>query len=439
MGPCVRVTVVGFARLPSDTRSVPHAYQPLTPDSEIGARAAHERDGDGAPRPSVSIGVVARDDPEDPAAFSGVPASIIAAFRAFGCPTVPISVGVPGALGALAWRAAALSSMSPFDVLAARHTPLGLRNVGQLSRPVRFLAAHSVRRQLAAAPSVQGLVQLEGELAAPRGLPMVTFHDSTLAQAARSYDWPHLRGVSERQLRRNIAWQRRAYESAVACCATTRWVAESLAADYAIPPEKIHVVGRGPNHQPRPLRDRDWSTPRFLFVGLDWTRKNGQGLLEAFAQVRRQVPEATLDVVGDHPPLAQAGVTGHGLLPLADPQAQARMRHLYETATLFVLPSLHEPLGLSHIEAGAAGIASIGTIRGGAATFIADAGRCVDPGDPQALAGAMLELSRAEVARELGARALARAQLFTWRLVVERLLRALDLPGIATESLAEYL
>jgi glycosyltransferase involved in cell wall biosynthesis len=184
---------------------------------------------------------------------------------------------------------------------------------------------------------------------------------------------------------------------------------------------------------------RDWSRPRFLFVGLDWERKNGPALLAAFAALRERVPDAHLDVVGGHPRLEADGVTGHGRLDLADPDDRARMRALYESATVFVMPSLHEPLGLSHIEAAAAGIPSIGTTNGGARTFIADGGRLVDPADRGALLSAMIELSDGALARRLGERALARAALFTWEKVAERLIRALAPPDVDLSGLAEFL
>ena len=84
-----------------------------------------------------------------------------------------------------------------------------------------------------------------------------------------------------------MARQRRAYEQAVACCLTTPWAADSVIRDYGIAPAKVHVVGH--RLQPRaPAGERDWSRPRFLFVGMDWARKNGAGVLRAFARLRER-------------------------------------------------------------------------------------------------------------------------------------------------------
>ena len=50
--------------------------------------------------------------------------------------------------------------------------------------------------------------------------------------------------------RRYVERQRRIYESAVACCGATHWVADSIINDYGIPPERVFTVGFGPNHEP---------------------------------------------------------------------------------------------------------------------------------------------------------------------------------------------
>ena len=40
----------------------------------------------------------------------------------------------------------------------------------------------------------------------------------------------------------------------------------------------MSVVGFGRNCEPRPV-PRDWREPRFLFVGVDWQRKNGEAVV----------------------------------------------------------------------------------------------------------------------------------------------------------------
>jgi glycosyltransferase involved in cell wall biosynthesis len=58
-----------------------------------------------------------------------------------------------------------------------------------------------VRRQLGGAGALDGFVQNGGDYAAPAGLPMVTYQDSTVVQAVDAYPWRHLLGLSHGEVR----------------------------------------------------------------------------------------------------------------------------------------------------------------------------------------------------------------------------------------------
>jgi glycosyltransferase involved in cell wall biosynthesis len=255
---------------------------------------------------------------------------------------------------------------------------------------------------------------------------------------ARQLGFAGYRDLSPRALEARRAAQARAYANAVACCATSGWAADSIVADYGVPRSRVHIVGVGANHEPRVV-ERDWSRPRFLFVGSDWHVKNGAAVIRAFTSLRESRPDAHLDVAGHHPRLDVPGVTTHGWLRPDRAVDRERLERLFERATCFVMPSHHEAMGIVYAEASRTGIASIGTKAGGGYQIIGDTGRVVDPDDDAALLEAMRELAEPERARELGAQAHDRSALFTWRAVAERLLRALRLPGTQMEDLAEFL
>jgi glycosyltransferase involved in cell wall biosynthesis len=300
------------------------------------------------------------------------------------------------------------------------------------------LQSWAAARRVRQAGRLDGVVQVGSSYSLPADGPATVTHDDmTVVQAARA-GYPGVAALSKRQLAARIERQRTAFERATACCVVTHWAGRSLAEDYGISETKIHVVGGGRNHEPRPLQ-RDWSTPRFLFVGKDWERKNGPAVLRAFARLRSEIAEAHLDVVGNHPPITADGVTCHGPLRLSDPQERQRLDALFETATCFVMPSHHEPSGIVFSEANAAGVPSIGTTVGGSGELIGDAGRVVHPDDDDALLAAMRELADPDTAQRLSARARARSRLFTWENVAERLLRALRVPSRPPRELAEFL
>ena len=388
---------------------------------------------------TLRIGLADTLDPVDIRVGSGATTSLLKAMNEVVAETVPLSGELPEPLARLAHLSSVATRMRPRDL----HDPLAaakrVHSAAVLGRPTITARNLLMRRHLASAGALDGIVQRSGDMQLPRSCRVVTLEDSTMLQALRAFPWPHLEALSERDIERYVERQRRVYESAVACCGATHWVADSIISDYGIPPERVFTVGFGPNHEPAEPAPRDWSRPRYLFVGKRWIHKNGPALLAAFAQVRERHPDARLDVVGDHPRLDEPGVVGHGMLSLLDPEQQERLATLYRSATVFVMPSLHEAAGIVYIEAGGAGIPSIGTTNGGTATMIGPGGIVVDPLRPEEIFEAMLTLADPDTARRMGELAYRHSAPFTWRKVAERLIRAMAIPDLDTSGLADFL
>lgn len=378
-------------------------------------------------------------DPSDPSTFSGAPAALLGGLRDCGADAQPVGGGLPDALQRAVIRAAIVARLRPHDLRdlgrAVERERAGA-NLGRLAEAVRDVkVAAGLRR----ARPLDGVIQHGSEMRLPRGTRYVTWEDATSKLARRSFPWPHHEGTRPSDHRLHDARAAWVYGHAHACCAMSHWAAASLVDDFGVPPERVHVVGVGAVRRMRPPERRDWSVPRLLFVGFAWERKNGPAVVRAFARLRDEHPDATLDVVGAHPPLDAPGVTGHGPIALADPTGASRLAALFARATCFVMPSLHEPSAQAYIEAGSAGIPSIGSTNGGSATVIGPGGTVVDPQDDGAILDAMRRLGSGDGAREAGDRARAHAALLTWELVAERLVRALAPPGADVSALASFL
>ena len=262
--------------------------------------------------------------------------------------------------------------------------------------------------------------------------PRVVYDDMTVPQVTQ-FPYRNWSALSTVDVARRARMQERVYRSADMCCMTSSWAARSAVDDLGVPDERVRVVAAGTHEEARVV-DREWSRPRYLFVGFDFERKNGTRVLRAFAEVRRRHPNATLDLVGGHPEVSDPGVTGHGILRRDHPDERARMRALFEQATCFVMPSLFEPAGVVFTEAAAAGLPSIAGTNGGSRDFVGPAGVMVDPQDDGAITAAMMDLADPEEAKRLGALAADRTALFSWPSVAGRLLRGLGLgqaPGLA--------
>lgn len=356
------------------------------------------------------IALVATGDPLHPATWSGSGAGLAGGLRARGIDVEGVDVAPPRGLREAGLAAGLAATRSRLD---AGYSEVALG-----------LADRVGARRLRRLGSVDGIVLFGAQTRLPKGSRYVVWSDMTLAQARRVH--PVFAGLAEPVYRR---WHRRQSEilaAATALAAGSDWTAASLVDDFGADPAKVHVVGFGRNHDPA-QHTGDWSPPRFLFVGREWERKGGSVLLEAFGRVVAEAPDATLDVVGEHPALDAAGVTGHGPLRLDEPEEAARVERLFAQATCLVVPSEVEPFGIVHCEALAAGIPSIGTTVGGPATILGDGGVLVEPGDPDALADAMLRLCDPAVAQRMGAVAAERAPLYTWDAVAGRMLVALGL------------
>ena len=365
------------------------------------------------------LAIAAVGDVSSPDTWSGVPAGLARGLRAYDVEWVGIDATPPAPL-----RVAGLGASA-----AVR----GSRVDAWYTSGMHALRDAVAARKVARAGHLDAAVVCGAEFTLPRTLRAAIWADLTVVQARRWH--PVFARLSEGTFTAWRARQDRAYRNAAALAAASGWTARSMIDDHGADPEKVHVVGFGINHA-APERRGGWDTPRFLFVGREWERKNGPAVLRAFSELRDERPDARLDLVGGHPPVSQPGVTGHGVLRLSDEDDAERARDLFARATCFVMPSECEPFGIAYAEAGAAGVPSIATAVGGAATITgSDGGILVDPADDGALLDAMRRLADGETARAMGEAARERAKLFTWEAVAGRMLRALAPPGVDLDAL----
>ena len=368
----------------------------------------------------IGVLVPAR-EPASPRLWSGTPRGLSDGLRTHGVDVVPLGTG----LGLDAHTA--LSMASRFE----RGDP----TVRARSRRRITARGRSIARSVRGAGPLDGIVAMGTDRyelgdVLPAGVPVVTYDDGTLLQMSRhpssdlrQNDFPTA------EVDRWCAVQRRGALAAAACCVSTSWAARSFVEDYGVPAERVHVVGMGHRARSAVAGHRDWAVPRLLFVGVDWRRKNGTAVVEAFRSLRAQVPDATLDVVGEHPDLAGIpGLTGHGLLRRDDPAAQALLDSLFGRATMFVLPSLFDPSPIAYLEAASAGVPVVATVEGGASELLGAGAIAVSPGDQAAIDAAVLRLADPDVARATGAEAAARAAASTWSGVAGRVLHVLAAP-----------
>ncbi|MGB3585117.1 MAG: glycosyltransferase family 4 protein [Tunicatimonas sp.] len=122
---------------------------------------------------------------------------------------------------------------------------------------------------------------------------------------------------------------------------------QSLIHQYNIDEKKVVEVGCGGNIPiPATVNNAKYHTKSILFVGDRWELKGGWVLIEAFKIARKHHPEATLNIVGSKPPVANVeGCYAVERVPLEV------LKSYYEQASIFCMPSIVETFGIVFVEA----------------------------------------------------------------------------------------
>ncbi|MFW6060723.1 MAG: glycosyltransferase family 4 protein [Phycisphaeraceae bacterium] len=195
--------------------------------------------------------------------------------------------------------------------------------------------------------------------------------------------------------------------------AISRYMAEQLQRDYALPSERVELIPNAaamPNlageerEQVRRRLREGFAIPEgatvFLFAAMDPRRKGFEPLLAATRRLADEERELVVLLAGaieypQHRAVADAGLSGH--VRFVGPTQ--RMPALYAAADVTVLPTFYDPASKVVIESLMMGTPAISTVFNGASDQIQPEGggqprgRVIgDPADIAALAEAMAEL-----------------------------------------------
>jgi len=130
--------------------------------------------------------------------------------------------------------------------------------------------------------------------------------------------------------------------------------------------EKIHVIPPGIDPVPTNPESRIPNPSSVLYVGTILNRRRVPDLIRAFAPIARAHPDVTLDLVGDNRSNPREDIRrtidGEGLQTIAqwhEYVTEAQLQHLYGRARAFAFLSEYEGLGLTPLEALAAGVPAV--------------------------------------------------------------------------------
>ncbi|MFC1699965.1 glycosyltransferase family 4 protein [Candidatus Omnitrophota bacterium] len=255
--------------------------------------------------------------------------------------------------------------------------------------------------------------------------PYVTYNDYTLML---SYTMALSDGYSgwtplADQKNKWIDLEKQLYADAKMIFTTNENARKSLIDDYGIEAEKIIKAGYGLTLDSIPDTQKTYDGKTILFIGMDFERKGGYVLLEAFKKVKEQIPDARLIIVGPNKDVFQIDQPGVKLLGVI--KDRKIIDDLYRQASIFVMPSLCEPFGLVFLEAMAYQLPCIGTTLDAMPEIIEDGktGFIVPPKDAQTLAEKLITLlNNQDLMKNMGVQAQKRVkEQFSWENVGERI------------------
>jgi len=242
--------------------------------------------------------------------------------------------------------------------------------------------------------------------------------------------------------------ERVAIESAARVVAVSAGMRDDVLAAYpVVDPERVRVIHNGidpadytPAQRPHDaatlaLLDRlgvDPSRPAVLFVGRITRQKGVPVLLRAAASLPPDVQLVLLAGAADTPELAAEVVAlvgglravRTGVVWVQEMLPRPDVARVLGASSVFVCPSVYEPLGIVNLEAMACGIPVVASAVGGIPEVVDEGmtGLLVPPDDPAALAEALGRvLADPAAARAMGTAGRRRAvEYFSWSAVAEQ-------------------
>lgn len=185
-------------------------------------------------------------------------------------------------------------------------------------------------------------------------MPCYSYHDGNLAQLLASpYRNPKL---GAKKLDAALKFESEVYQGMDKIFTMSEYLRLSFIEEFSIPEERVHHLGVGINLENIPPEiKRDYSHQSILFIGVDFYRKGGKQMLHAFQQVRKRLPNASLNIIGPNslsePAELMKGVNHLGYLNRDIPEQKKQFDYAFEKASILILPSLYEPFGIAAIEA----------------------------------------------------------------------------------------
>ncbi|MBQ4515313.1 MAG: glycosyltransferase family 4 protein [Clostridia bacterium] len=150
------------------------------------------------------------------------------------------------------------------------------------------------------------------------------------------------------------------YENCAGVFTMSQWLKRDMIENTGISENKIFSVGGGCSVDTSLIDTSNKKGNKFLFVGKNWVRKNGDLVVAAFEKLLQLHPESDLELYVAGPSTPPPSVIGKKNINFIGLLSREELAHYYNMCDYFVMPSNFEGYGLVFAEALIFGLPCIG-------------------------------------------------------------------------------
>lgn len=189
-----------------------------------------------------------------------------------------------------------------------------------------------------------------------------SYNDGNLACMVRS---PYFEKKLLPYTKKALAWEKEVNQNLTKIFTLSDYLKHSFIQDYNIPEARVVSLGVGLNCEipDASVLEKEYSQNNIVFIGVDFYRKGGALLVDAFNQLTKRYPNAKLHILGpkripdEIKNANNSNILFHGYVP----RESMQFKKIMQEGTIAVLPSQYEPFGIALIECMSYGMPGIAT------------------------------------------------------------------------------
>lgn len=193
-----------------------------------------------------------------------------------------------------------------------------------------------------------------GHQASGRKIPAYSYHDGNIGGMMKSPFFPK---SNLPHARRAFKYEKSVFRDMTKIFVMAEYWRRSFIEDFDVEPSRVVNIRYGVNVDIPPVVPKDYTRKNIVFIGIDFSRKGGENLVQAFQSLSTRHPDASLHIIGPKEApsaLKRPGLRNiefHGYLSRENAEQKSKLLSILEKGTLFILPSLYEPFGNAVLEA----------------------------------------------------------------------------------------